>query len=221
MLVKIRLRYDGERSLWILCIITANYLTLTYSSLFQPSSSNKQSSGLTGQPFLTDSPSFILPLRPLREADRLFFFFSPFYSRDSVMPVKFTWKKLHLGKWLLIWAKSSLWRNRLALISCLLVAENALLKESVCCLFKILIYDLKRERNVFVYVFCFVVFVVCFFSTSIPVTFIRGLGGTPYFETLLETPLLLLQLIIHLLSVIICRWPRLNRFLARFMTSWN
>ena len=29
--------------------------------------------------------------------------------------------------------------------------------------FKILIYDLKRERNVFVYVFCFVVFVFFFF----------------------------------------------------------
>ena len=53
-----------------------------------------------------------------------------------------------------------------------------------------LIYDLKRERNVFVYMFCFVVevvVVVVFFSTSIPVTFIRGRGGvggggTPYFE---------------------------------------
>ena len=54
---------------------------------------------------------------------------------------------------------------------------------------------------------CFVLLslLFVFFSTSIPVTFIRGLGGTPYFETLLETPLLLLQLIIHLLSVIICR----------------
>ena len=63
----------------------------------------------------------------------------------------------------------------------------ALRKESVCCLFKILIYDLKRERNVFVYVFCLVVFVVVFFFRSIPVTFVRGGGGKgpPYFETLL------------------------------------
>ena len=57
----------------------------------------------------------------------------------------------------------------------LLVAESPS-KRSFCCLFRRLIYDLKRERNVFVYVFCFVVVVVVvfFFSTSIPVTFICG-----------------------------------------------
>ena len=36
-----RLRYDGERSLWILYFVTANCLSLTYSNLSQPSSSNK------------------------------------------------------------------------------------------------------------------------------------------------------------------------------------
>ena len=41
MLVKSRLRYDVERSLWILYFVTANCLSLTYSNLSQPSSSNK------------------------------------------------------------------------------------------------------------------------------------------------------------------------------------
>ena len=35
------LRYDVERLLWILYIVTANCLSLTFSSLSQPSSSNK------------------------------------------------------------------------------------------------------------------------------------------------------------------------------------
>ena len=61
--------------------------------------------------------------------------------------------------------QSSLWRNRLASISWLLVAEFPSDKNQFVAS-KILIYDLKRERNVFVYVFCFVVFVF-FFSTSI------------------------------------------------------
>ena len=57
-------------------------------------------------------------------------------------------------------------------VSLLLVAELPSKNTGFCCLFKILIYDLKRERDVFVYVFCFVVVVV--FSTSIPVTVING-----------------------------------------------
>ena len=49
-----------------------------------------------------------------------------------------------------------------------------------------LIYDLKRERNVFVYVFCFVVEVVVvvffFFRRASPSGRGEGGGGTPYFE---------------------------------------
>ncbi|XP_022806206.1 uncharacterized protein LOC111343322 [Stylophora pistillata] len=41
VLVKIRHRYDGERLLRILHIVTTNCLSLTYASLSQPSSSNK------------------------------------------------------------------------------------------------------------------------------------------------------------------------------------
>ena len=41
VLVKIRIRYDGVTLLWIVYIVTANCLSLTYSNLSQPSSSNK------------------------------------------------------------------------------------------------------------------------------------------------------------------------------------
>ena len=68
----------------------------------------------------------------------------------------------------------------------LLVAESPS-KRSFCCLFRRLIYDLKRERNVFVYVFCFVVVVVVVFFFRRASPSLLFAGETPYFETLLET----------------------------------
>ena len=63
---------------------------------------------------------FLLTLPPLCSPSALYE-----ESTVSSSPVKFTWKKLYLGKWLLIWSKSIKFMklNRLASISWILVAE--------------------------------------------------------------------------------------------------
>ena len=159
---------------------------------------------------------FLLTLPPLCSPSALYE-----ESTFSSSPVKFTWKKLYLGKWLLIWSKSIKFMKKPFGLDLLASRRRvALRQESVCCFSLKYSFTTSNEKEFFCLCVLFCCLCFFFFSTSIPVTFIRGWGNSIFWNSA-TNPLLLLQLIIHLLSVIICRWARLNRFLARFITLWN
>ena len=115
---------------------------------------------------------FLLTLPPLCSPSAL-------YEEPTVSssPVKFTWKKLHLGKWLLIWSKSSLWRNRLASISWLLVVELPSEKSQFVAYLKYS-FTTSNEKEMFLFM-CFVwlSLLLFFFSRASPSLLLEGGGG--------------------------------------------
>ena len=130
---------------------------------------------------------FLLTLPPLCSPSALYE-----ESTFSSSPVKFTWKKLYLGKWLLIWSKSIKFMKKPFGLDLLASRRRvALRQESVCCFSLKYSFTTSNEKEMFLFM-CFVLlslFFCFFFRRASPSLLLGGWGGggTPYFETLLET----------------------------------
>ena len=105
---------------------------------------------------------FLLTLPPLCSPSALYE-----ESTVSSSPVKFTWKKLFLGKWLLIWSKSIKFMKKPFGLDLLASRRRVPLRqESVCCFWNTHLRPQTRKKC-----FCLCVLFCClcffFFSTSI------------------------------------------------------
>ena len=132
---------------------------------------------------------FLLTLPPLCSPSALYE-----ESTVSSSPVKFTWKKLYLGKWLLIWSKSIKFMEKPFGLDLLASRRRvALRQESVCCFSLKYSFTTSNEKEMFFFFFmCFVLF--CFFRRASPSLLLGGGegGGNSIFWNSARKPLLLL-----------------------------
>ena len=104
---------------------------------------------------------FLLTLPPLCSPSALYE-----ESTVSSSPVKFTWKKLFLGKWLLIWSKSIKFMKKPFGLDLLASRRRVPLRqESVCCFSLKYSFTTSNEKEMFLFM-CFVVFVFFFRRAS-------------------------------------------------------